>query len=226
VRAAVVVLAALVAIPATAQQAKKPAPAPAEPLVTSWEVTLGGAGGFGSSTADMDGALRASGYAPSTSGDFLSATLFPSVRFALGERAALGVSFSSTKLGSTTGTTTGGGAVSIQRSSMDVALVGFWRPFPGVRVGAGPAWYRLTAAPAGGPDLTASKLGWIAEAGIALPEGKRFYADFALQWRGTGSADFGTYVPPANGPVTPAAISLDGISCAHAAFIAGLGLRF
>ena len=49
---------------------------------------------------------------------------------------------------------------------MDLALVAFWRPFAGIRVGAGPAWYRLTATPDGGADLTVSKIGWIAEAGL------------------------------------------------------------
>lgn len=211
---------------AGAQEApKKAAAGPVEPAVLNWEVTLGGAGGFGADTSDMDSALRAAGYAVSSSGDFLSATVFPSVRLRLGDRASVGVSFSSTKLGSVTGTGFGT-TVSIQRSSMDVALVALWRPLPGVRVGAGPAWYRLTASPEGGPDLEVSKLGWIAEAGLAYPEGGRWYADFAAQYRGTGKADFGPYTPPAKGPITPAPISLDGIGCSHFAFLAGLGVRF
>jgi hypothetical protein len=128
-------------------------------------------------------------------------------------------------LGSTTGTGSGT-IVSIRRSSVDVALVAFWRPVPGARVGAGPAWYRLTASPDGGPDLWTSKLGWIAEAGLAFPEGGRWYADLAVQYRGTGDADFGPYVPPAKGPLPTAPIPLNGIACDHAAFVAGIGFRF
>ena len=116
--------------------------------------------------------------------------------------------------------------MSVRRSSMDLALVGFWRPLPGLRIGAGPAWYRLTATPDGGTDLTVSKLGWIAEAGLAFPESGRWYGDFAVQWRGAGEADFGTYAPPPKGPLPPASISLDGIGCGHGVFVAGIGLRF
>ena len=208
-----------------AQEPRKASVVPSEPPVLTWEVTLGGAGGFGVSSSDMDAAFRAAGYVPSTSGDFLSATVFPSVRFRLGEHAAAGVSFGSTKLGSTTGTGFGT-AATIQRSSQDVALVGFWRPLPGLRVGAGAAWYRLKASPDAGADLVVSRIGWIAEAGVAFPESGRWYGDFAAQYRGTGKADFGTYTPPAKGPLPPAPISLDGIGCEHGAFVAGIGLRF
>ena len=224
--AALVLAAALAATSAAGQQPRKGAAyAPPEPPVLRWEFTLGGAGGFGASSSDMDSAFRAAGYVPSSSGDFLSATLFPSVRIRLGDRTAVGVSFSSTKLGSTTGSGFGA-TVTIQRSSMDLALVVFWRPVAGVRLGAGPAWYRLTATPDGGADLTVSKIGWLAEAGLAFPESGRWYGDLAVQYRGTGAADFGTYTPPAKGPLAPAAISLDGIDCAHAAFVAGIGFRF
>ncbi len=99
-------------------------------------------------------------------------------------------------------------------------------PGPGLRIGAGPAWYRLTASPDGGADLVVSKLGWLAEAGLAFPEGGRWYVDLAVQYRGTGVADFGTYAPPAKGPIAPAPISLDGVGCGHWAFVAGIGLRF
>jgi len=220
-----VLAAAVAAAPVAGEEPRKAAVVPAEPPVLNWEVTLGGAGGFGVSTSDMDRAMRDSGYTPSSSGDFLSATVFPSVRLRLGEHAAVGVSFSSTKLGSTTGNGYGT-SVTIRRSSTDVALVGFWRPVPGLRIGAGPAWFRLTASPDGGADLTVSKLGWIAEAGLAFPESGRWYADLAVQYRGTGTANFGTYAPPAKGPIAPAPISLDGVSCEHAAFVAGIGYRF
>ena len=220
-----VLAAALAAASAAGQEPRKAAAVPAEPPVLNWEVTLGGAGGFGVSTSDMDRAMRDSGYTPSSSGDFLSASFFPSVRLRLGEHAAVGVSFGSTKLGSTTGNGYGT-SVTIRRSSTDVALVGFWRPIPGLRVGAGPAWYRLTASPDGGADLVVSKVGWIAEAGLAFPEGGRWYADLAVQYRGTGTADFGTYAPSAKGPLAPAPIFLDGIGCEHAAFVAAVGYRF
>lgn len=227
-RVAALALAALLAnLAAFGQEPRRKAPAtePSEPPVLNWELTLGGAGGFGVSASSMESALRAAGYTSSSSGDFLSTTFFPSVRLRLGERAAVGVSFSSTRLGSATGAGSGT-TVLIQRSSMDVALVGFWRPVPGVRVGAGPAWYRLGASLDGGPNLAVSKLGWIAEAGLAYPEGGRWHADLAVQYRGTGAADFGTHAPPAKGPIAPAPISLDGIGCEHAAFVAGVGFRF
>lgn len=224
-RAALLFAAAVAARIAGAQEVpKKTVAVPPEPPVLNWEVTLGGAGGFGVGTSDMDGAMRDSGYTPSSSGDFLSATFFPSVRLRLGEHAAVGVSFSSTKLGSTTGNGYGT-SVTIRRSSMDVALVAFWRPLPGVRVGVGPAWYRLTASPDGAADLETSKLGWIAEAGLAFPEGGRWYADLAVQHRATGDANFGTYVPPAKGPLPTAPIPLNGVGCEHWAFVAGVGLR-
>jgi hypothetical protein len=222
---ALVLAAALAAFPAPGQEPRKAAAVPAEPPVLNWEVTLGGAGVFGAKASDLDRAMEDAGYSPSSSGDFLSTTFFPSVRFRLGEHAAVGLSFSSTKLGSTTGNGYGT-SVTIGRSSTDVALVGFWRPAPGLRIGAGPAWYRLTASPDGGADLTVSKLGWIAEAGLAYPDGSRWYADLAVQYRGTGAADFGTYAPPAKGPIPPAPISLDGVGCEHAAFVAGIGYRF
>ena len=117
VKGAVLLLAAVLALPAAAQEPRK-APPPPEPVPTSWEVTLGGAGGFGVSSSDMDAAFGAAGYVPSSSGDFLSTTFFPAVRFSLGERAAVGLSFSSTKIGSTTGSGFGT-TVFIQRSSMD-----------------------------------------------------------------------------------------------------------
>lgn len=222
---ALVLVAAVAAQAARAEGPRKAATVPAEPPVLNWEVTLGGAGGFGVSSSDMDAAFAAAGYTPSSSGDFLSATVFPSVRFRLGEHAAVGVSFSSTRLGATTGTgsrTT----VSIQRSSMDVALVAFWRPLPGLRAGAGPAWYRLTASPEGGSDLEVSKLGWIAEAGLAFPDGGRWFVDFAVQYRGTGDADFGAFLPSTKGPLPAAPISLNGIGCGHGAFVAAVGYRF
>ncbi|HQQ77563.1 MAG TPA: hypothetical protein PLB01_09435 [Thermoanaerobaculia bacterium] len=224
---ALLLVAFVAAASAAAQEPPKKGKAfepPPEPE-RRWELTLGGAGGFASSSRDVDAAFGAAGYTPSSSGDFLSATVFPSIRFRLGERAAVGVSFSSTKLGSTTGTGFGT-SVSIGRSSTDVALVAFWRPFPGLRVGAGPAWYRLTAAPDVGESLEVSKLGWIAEAGLAYPDRGAWYVDLAVQYRGTGDADFGTYVPSAKGPIAPAPISLDGIGCEHGAFLAGIGFRF
>ncbi len=209
-----------------AQEPRKGAAyAPPEPPVLRWEVVLGGAGGFGVSSGDMDAAFTDAGYLPASSGDFLSATFYPAVRFRLGDHAALGVSYSSTRLGSTTATAPGA-TVTIQRSSEDVALVAFWRPIPGLRLGAGPAWYRLTATPSGGPDLAVSKLGWIAEAGFAGPDPGRVYGDLGVQYRGTGSADFGTYQPPARGLRAPAPVSLDGISCGHWALVVGVGFRF
>jgi hypothetical protein len=222
---AMVLATALAAATAAGQEPRKAAAVPAEPPVLNWELSLGGAGVFGAKTSDLDRAMQDAGYTQSSSGDFLSTTFFPSVRLRLGERAAVGVSFSSTKLGSTTGSGYGT-SVTIRRSSTDVALVGFWRPVPGLRIGAGPAWYRLTASPDGGADLVVSKLGWIAEAGLAFPEGGRWYADLAVQYRGTGTADFGTYAPPAKGPLAPAPIILDGIGCEHAAFVAAVGYRF
>lgn len=223
--AAALALALAGAAAAQAPPKKGAAYAPPEPPVLNWEVTLGGAGGFGVATSDMDAALRDAGYAPSTSGDFLSATFFPAVRFRIGERAAVGLSASSTKLGSTTGTTPGA-TVSFQRASEDVALVFFWRPLPGFRIGAGPAWYRLTASPEGGADLTVSHLGWLAEVGAAFPEEGRVFADLAVQYRGAGTADFGTYQPPSPPYGTPAPVSLDGIACAHWALVVGVGFRF
>ena len=210
---------------AAQEPAKKGAAyAPPEPPDLKLEVTLGGAGGFGVAKGDMDAALGDAGYGGiSTSGDFLSATFYPAIRYRIAANGAVGISASSTKLGSTTGTSSGA-AVSIQRSSEDVALIAFWRPLSGFRVGAGPAWYRLTASPEGGDDLTVSKLGWIAEAGFAYPDAGRFYADFGVQYRGAGAADFGTYQPAAKGR-TPAPITLDGIRCDHFAFVVGIGLR-
>lgn len=199
--------------------------APPDPPVLNWEVVLGGAGGFGVATSDVDAALEAAGYAPSSSGDFLSATFFPAVRYRIGANGAIGLSASSTKLGSTTGTTPGV-AVSFQRASEDVALVFFWRPLSGFRIGAGPAWYRLTASPEGGADLTVSRLGWLAEAGFAFPEEGRVFADLGIQYRGAGEVDFGTIQPPSRAFSAPAPVSLDGISCAHWALIVGVGFRF
>lgn len=223
---ALLVAAFLLAAPCAAQTPAKKGAAyvPSAPTL-NWEVTLGGAGGFGVSKGDIDAAFAKAGYAPSTSGDFLSATFYPAVRFRIGERAAIGASFSSTRLGSTTATGSGT-SVTIQRSSADLALVAFWMPTAGVRLGAGPAWYRLTASPSGGEHIEVSRLGWVAEAGLAFPEGSRWYGDLAVQYRGAGSADFGSYAPPAKGRLAPAPISLDGIGCSHAAFLAGIGVRF
>ena len=228
--ASILALAVLAASSAFAQEPrKKVAPAPEEPPVLNWEVSLGGAGGFGSSASDIEAAMRSAGYGqasyPSSSGDFLSATFFPSVRFRFGGQFAVGLSGSSTKLGSTTGYGYST-LVTVQRSSADVAAVFFWRPVPGVRLGAGPAWYRLTATPDGQSDLTDSHIGWLAEAGVAFPETGRFYADLGVQYRGTGRADFGTYQPPAYGGATPGPLELNGISCEHWAFVVGVGFRF
>lgn len=235
--AALALVAALAAPVARGQQPRKAAYDPPEPPVLNWEVTLGGAGGFGSRSADVERALRDAGYGqpytafgsttfyPNSSGAFLSASFFPSVRFRLGKRFAAGVSGSSTKLGSTAGYGSST-LVSIQRSSADVALVFFWRPVSGVRLGAGPAWYRLTARPNGGDDLTASKIGWLGEAGLAFPDEGRLYADLGVQYRGTGHADFGTYTPPPSSGRAAAPIPLNAIGCEHGAFVAGVGFRF
>lgn len=224
--AAFALAAALAAPAALGQQPRKAPYDPPEPPVLNWEVTLGGAGAFGASSSDMEEAMRNAGYglALQASGDFLSASFFPSIRARIGDRFAVGVSAASTKIGSTTGTASPT-TVSIQRTSADVALVLFWRPAAGVRLGAGPAWYRLTATPEGGDDLTVSQIGWLAEAGLAFPEGGRFYADLGVQYRGTGRADFGTYQPSGNARA-PAPIPLNGIGCEHWAFLAGVGFRF
>lgn len=225
--AAFALAALLAASAASGQKPRQPAPAPAEPPVLNWEVTLGGAGGFGSSSTGIEGAFRAAGYAEGlkSSGDFLSTTFFPSFRVRIGERFAVGVSGASTKIGSTTAAAAPA-PVSIQRSAADVAAVFFWRPIAGVRLGAGPAWYRLRAESSGGDGLTASRLGWLAEAGLAFPEGGRWYADLGVQYRGTGRADLGTYTPPAGAGHAPVPIPLDGIGFEHWAFVAGIGFRF
>lgn len=224
--AAALVLALAGSAAAQAPPKKGAAYAPPEPPVLRWEVTLGGAGGFGVAKDDVEAAFIRAGYASvSASGDFLSATFYPTIRYRIGETISVGISASSTKLGSTSGGEPGT-TVTLQRSSADVALLAFWRPLPILRMGGGPAWYRLTASPAGGDDLEVSKPGWIAEAGFAGPEGSRVYGDLGIQYRGTGSADFGTYQPPARGISSPAPVSLDGISCAHWALVVGVGFRF
>ncbi len=224
-RAAAAGLVLCLSCAARAEEPRKGAAYAPSPPVLNWEVTLGGAGGFGVAKDDIERALTSAGYGGvSASSDFLSATFYPAIRYRIGETFAVGVSASSTKLGSTTGSA-GGTTVSIQRSSEDVALLAFWRPLPGFRVGAGPAWYRLTASPSGGDDLAVSKLGWIAEAGFAGPESSRIYGDLGVQYRGTGSADFGTWAPPTKGRAAPA-IDLDAIGCGHWALVVGIGFRF
>ena len=225
-----VIAAALAVASAAAATAQEPprkgaAYAPPEPPVLRWEITLGGAGGFGPATSDMDAAFADAGYGgASSSGDFLSATFFPAIRCRIGTNGAIGISASSTKLGSTSGTSAGT-SVTIHRTSEDLALVAFWRPIPGLRVGAGPAWYRLTASPDGGEDLVVSKLGWIAEAGFAGPESSRVYGDLGVQYRGVGAVDFGSYSPPAKGRAAPP-VALDDIRCDHWALVVGVGFRF
>jgi hypothetical protein len=219
---------------ASAQEPRKGAAYAPDQPVLKWEITLGGAGGFSATSVDLENAMRRAGYGstdslgttfPQSSGDFFSSSFFPSVRYRIGGQFAVGASGSSTRLGSTTGH--GPGAyVTIARRSEDVALVVFWRPLPGFRVGAGPAWYRLTGSPEGGPGLVVSRIGWLVEGGLAFPEEGRFYADFGVQYRATGSADFGVYQPPSRGPITPAQIALNGIGCGHGAFLAGIGFRF
>lgn len=232
-RFAALALAVVFAVPAAAQQPRPAAADPPEPPALGWEVTLGGAGGFGVNSSDMDRAMAEAGYGqtsggtayPQSSGDFLKASFFLSVRTGLGERFAVGISGGSTKLGSTTGYASGT-FVTVGRSSAHVALVFFWRPIPGLRVGAGPGWYRASARISGGDEVAASRFGVVLEAGLAYPQSGRVYADLAVQYRGTGRVDFGTLaVPPVNGrPLAP--IPLYEIGCEHWAFVAGVGFRF
>jgi hypothetical protein len=226
-RAAFALVAALMASAARGQQPRKAAYDLPEPPVLSWELTLGGAGAFGATSSGVERAMRNAGYgqpAPKSSGDFLSASFFPSLRYRIGERFAVGLSGASTKIGSTTCYVPA--SVSIQRTSADVAVVFFWRPVAGVRLGAGPAWFRLTARPNGGEDLAANRFGAVFEGGLAFPEAGRWYADLAVQYRAPGQADFGTYTPPQTGVRANPPISLDGIGFSHGAFLAGVGFRF
>jgi len=210
--------------PARAQQPRK-APAAAEPEILNLEVTVNGAGAFGVSSSDLEGAISGAGYGQAqSSGGLMSASVSPSVRWRIGDRFAVGLSGASAKIGATT--TSGSQPVTIHRTSEDVAALFFWRPIPSARLGAGPAWYRLTASPDGGAELTANQLGAVVEAGFAFPDAGRWYVDFAFQYRLTGKADLGSYTPPQTGPRANAPIPLDGIPFSHAAFLAGIGYRF
>ncbi len=226
-RRAALLVAALLAAPAALGQGPRKAPADAEPEVLNWELTVAGAGAFGVSTSDLERALSDAGYGqppPESPGGFLSASVVPSFRYRIGDRFALGVTGASAKIGYTTASRPA--AVTIQRTAADVAVLFFWRPVPGVRLGAGPAWYRLTARPAGAENLTASRLGAVFEGGVAFPDGGRWYVDLAFQYRATGRADLGTYTPPQTGLRPNPPIPLDGISFSHAAFLGGIGYRF
>jgi hypothetical protein len=212
--------------PVLGQQPRK-APVDAEPEVLSWELTVAGAGAFWVSTSDLERALSDAGYGqppPESPGGFLSASVAPSLRYRIGDRFAVGVSGASAKIGYTTASAPA--PVTIHRTSADLAALFFWRPVPGVRLGAGPAWFRLTAAPNGGADLTANRLGAVFEGGVAFPEAGRWYVDLAFQYRLTGDVDLGTYTPPQAGIRPNPPIPLDGISFSHAAFVAGIGYRF
>lgn len=224
VAAVALLVVALVAPAARGQQPQK-APADAEPEVLNWDVTISGTAAFGVSSSDLEGAMSGAGYGQAqSSGGLLAASVSPSIRYRIGERFALGLSGASAKIGETA--TTGAAAVTIHRTSADVAALFFWRPVTGARFGAGPAWYRLTASPDGGAYLTASRIGAAFEAGFVFPEAGRWYVDFAFQYRLTGKADLGSYTPPQKGPRANAPIPLDGIPFSHAAFLAGIGYRF
>ena len=224
VAAVALLVVALVAPAARGQQPQK-APADAEPEVLNWDVTISGTAAFGVSSSDLEGAMSGAGYGQAeSSGGLMAASLSPSVRYRIGDRFALGLSGASAKIGETT--TSGAAPVTIHRTSADVAALFFWRPAPGVRLAAGPAWYRLTASPDGGADLTASRIGAVFEAGVAFPDTGRWYADLAFQYRLTGQADLGSYTPRQTGPRANAPIPLGGIPFSHAAFLGGIGYRF
>lgn len=219
-------VACLVALaPSVLGQQPRKAPVDAEPEVLNWDVTISGTAAFGVSSSDLEDAISGAGYGQAqSSGGLLAASVSPSVRYRIGDRFALGLTGASAKIGETT--TSGAASITIHRTSEDVAALFFWRPVPSVRLGAGPAWYRLTASPDGGADLTVSRLGAVFEGGFAFPEAGRWYVDFAFQYRLTGEADLGSYTPPQKGPRANAPIPLDGISFSHAAFVAGIGYRF
>lgn len=222
---AALILAACLAAPAARSQQPRKAAPDAEPEVLNWDVTISGAAAFGVSSSDLEGAMSGAGYGQAqSSGGLLAASVSPSVRYRIGDRFALGLSGASAKIGETT--TSGAAPVTIYRTSADVAALVFWRPVAGARVGAGPAWYRLTASPDGGAELAVSRLGAVLEAGFAFPDTGRWYVDFAFQYRFTGKADLGSYTPPQKGPRANTPIPQGGIPFSHAAFLAGIGYRF
>ena len=55
----------------------------------------------------------------------------------------------------------------------------FWRPYPALRLGGGPAWYRLVSQL---EKLEISRVGLMGEAGGEVPMYGRFFLDLAVRF--------------------------------------------
>lgn len=88
-----------------------------------------------------------------------------------------------------------------------------WTPVPALRVGGGPAWYRLENLPM---HVTVHRIGGAAEVGVDIPTGSRFFFDLTAR----------LYVVPTRNVEHGRTESITlRPTWTHGSLVAGLGLR-
>ena len=207
-----------------------------------WAITADVAFTSSGPAGDLENAMRAAGYGqPSFS--FLGSGSYPtsstglgtngpdpagSLRYSLNPHLAVGLTGGASSLGTTYGHAAATFVV-VESSSTCVGALVFYQAGDVFRIGAGPAWYRLQMRQIDGREqtLTASRLGFVAEAGVTFPARTRVFGDLHVQYRGAGRADLGTFTPPppsgSSAPSPP--LPVNSMNFSHWTLGVGVGVR-
>jgi len=134
-------------------------------------------------------------------------------RWMISSRWAVGGGVGSVRFGESRGYS-GGAYVDVSYDALEIWAAGYWQPLPWVRVGGGPALYRVHESYSG---KTVSRLGLMSEAGIEVPIERGFYVQLGVR---------GHFVPSATVHDTVGVPITLRPSWSHVAFAGGVGLRF
>lgn len=209
------------------------------PAVSSWSVSVLGAGAVGGGARGLEKAMRATGF-DKNSGCFLfcgsgdntghphssvgSGWLIDVHR---GFRSRKKMGFLVSKTGGETFGYDGSQFLFIRHTVMTYATVFSLQAFPALRIGLGPALHRVGSQKSSGLDTKIrhqSRLGLVADLAVVFPADTRFFLDVRAQYRLVGSADVGPFEEEGFDQVSSFPASRVGFN--HGFFGAGFGVRF
>jgi len=120
------------------------------------------------------------GTTPHPSEDASSAAVGFTIRYPVGRSVAVGGGLTRAILGGAAGYRSEGMDYIFSRWNTSIAWAGgFWIMDPGIRLGGGPAWYRLDDDDS--EQHTVSRMGLLGEVGLEFPANRTFFLDLAVR---------------------------------------------
>ena len=217
-----------------------------QPPVGLWSVSVAAGGGSGRSSQGVEAAMRAGGFDdrspasffgpgrnhPFSRGGGLVGLL--TVRRRFGKMAHVRAVMGGITLGQTHGYKAGqgfgGGYVFLKQSVSTYAIMAGINAQhdAGPWVAAGPALHGVALEhmeSAGGPAVTANRLGAVVALGVVFPPRKQFFVELQGQYRLVGTVDLGPIDVARTGGGTAGTLPRTGVNFNHWVLLLGVGAR-